>query len=201
MRLAPILICLALCSVAADAETTVDRVHLGRFDLVTKVEDHSDHPIMHVASILREIRLEWHSADGRVVLYLKDDGRLTTNELVARRGAVADFDASKDWGCFGGGRLYAYQSHEAPASRWKKIVKTDFSSLLTTCAEWVSPAQRAAYLNDAANAADDFGLALEAMKASAQKQFGGWRRRCIKEKHAENTWADFYCVRYSSEQN
>jgi hypothetical protein len=167
---------LLLAASGAWAKTTSTSTSVGRL-AVTKESYVSDGPpIPHVTEAWKKNRLEWKSADGRVRLSLEDDGdQLTasyevTNQRLPGRSV-----------CLGGGYPQAYQTQGAPGRRWRGSLRKQFNKLLGHCTDWVSKEQREVYLLQFVGAASDFAPALAQLKRAAIEDFGGWRRRCIRE--------------------
>lgn len=167
---------LALAAAQARAETTVTTTPAGRLAIVRESYVNTGIPIPHVDERWKKIRLEWVSADGRVQLFLEDDGeQLTANYK------VTDHRLPGRSVCLGGGYPQAYQTTGAPERRWRGPLRKQFDRLLRHCSDWVSKEQRQAYLLQFAGAARDFAPALSHLKRAAIEDFGGWRRRCIRE--------------------
>jgi hypothetical protein len=188
---------LLLPDAGASAGTTITRTPVGRLTLVREHYVHEGTPIPHVAGAWKKNRLEWLSADGRVRLFLEDDGA----EL-APRYAVTDARLPGREVCLGEGTPQAYQSKSSSERRWRSL-RAEFDYLLRYCVGWMDEAQRRSYLLEFASAAGDFADGLERLKQAATEEFGGWRRRCLKIRvdHSYSPFPRVKCLRYSAKAN
>ncbi|MEH3160362.1 MAG: hypothetical protein PGN08_16445 [Sphingomonas taxi] len=196
MKLVLLMLATAVAT-SAEAKVMVTTSRVGAFTITTTVDDISETPIMHVPLVTREVRLEWQSADGRARFGLVDNG----NNLTASYGVAEPMDNRLLCGTAGGGKIFQYSS-ESGFEKQRKILEADWlMSLKNTCGKIVTDRQFAIYKAQFEASAAQFSAAVEKMKAAAQDQFGGWRRRCLSYKHVKDTWADFRCVRQSAKEN
>jgi hypothetical protein len=182
---------------AASAGTTAARTPVGRLVLVREHYVHDGTPILHVEERWKKNRLEWLSADGRVRLFLEDDGA----EL-APRYAVTDARLPGGEVCLGEAPAVAFQSEGSPEKGWRTL-QARFDDVLRYCVGWVDEAQRRSYLREFAAAAADFPRGLDLLKQAAVEDFGGWRRRCL-EFRVDREYSPsprVKCLRYSAKAN
>ena len=176
MRARALPLLLLVAATGALAKTTSTSTSVGQLTITKEVYIADGPPIPHVAGAWKTNRLEWMSRDGRVRLFLEDDGgQLTANY------EVTDPRLPGRSVCVGGGYPQAYQTAGEPERRWRGSLRKQFKNLLGHCTDWVSKEQREAYLVDFVGAASDFAPALSRLKRAANEDFGGWRRRCIRE--------------------
>ena len=196
MKLPLAFIGLLLCSGPASAKLTVTTVPAGKLAVVTEVDDISGTPIMHAPLVTKKMRLEWRSADRRVRFSLNDDGR----------DIFTTFDLSKPdlsdtvCGRLTGGKLLSYQTKIESSERWMELGSDLRADLVATCRGALNASQLESYVSEFATARSDFAPALEVMKASATKQFGGWSRRCLNYKFSKK-YQQPLCTRYSAKEN
>ncbi len=171
---------------------TTTKVPVGKFVVITKVDDISDTPIMHVSLVTKEVRLEWRSLDRRVVMFLRDDGATLEGGFELSKPDLSAVNCASY-----GGNLYAYNSPSALSKQWLGKKGKPFKGFVVACARAVSAQRVAEYGTEFDSAAPDFLPALAAMKTAAQQQFGDWQRRCIRFAPRRGP-DDLRCTRYSS---
>ena len=173
MRAASALLTILIVTPAL-ANQTMTSAPFGKLSVVTQIDDSSDHPVPDMPTVLKEIRLEWRSADHRVRFFLKDDGRTLSDSFDVYKPGTTDVACGRY-----GGKLRSYQSLEVGSKAWLALKPGFVAGLNSICPKTLTEQERQAYTVEFSAAAADLGPAVEAMKAAAQQQFGGWQRRCL----------------------